>query len=416
LLSKRPEMHLPDLWPAYYKKAKGCEIWDLDGKKYVDTSFMGIGSCVLGYADRDVNLAVKRAVDEGNMSTLNVPEEIELAKVLCKIHPWAQMVRYARSGGEAMAIAVRIARAKTGKDKILFCGYHGWHDWYLSANLANDKSLDGHLLPGLEPKGVPRALKGTAIPFKYNDRNTFLKLIKRYKNEIAAVVMEPVREHFPEKGFLETIRETTRKLNIVFIIDEISSGFRLNLGGAHLKFKIYPDMAVFSKAISNGYPLSAIIGRGNIMGIAEETFISSTNWTEKIGPTAALATIKKFKEKNVSNHLIKIGKKVQSGWKLLALKNNLDIEVGGLFPLSHFSFNYSNPLVLKTLFTNVMLQNGFLATTSFYASYAHKQQHITRYLKEVDGAFSFLSKIIAQGHPEKYLKSPVCHSGFKRLT
>jgi glutamate-1-semialdehyde 2,1-aminomutase len=355
LLSKRPEMFLPELWPAYYKKAKGCEVWDLDGKKYIDMNYMGIGSCVLGYADDDVNSAVKQAIDKGSMSTLNAPEEVELAKVLCKIHPWAQMVRYARTGGEAMAVAVRIARAKTGKDKILFCGYHGWHDWYLSANLANDKSLDGHLLPGLEAKGVPRALKGTAIPFKYNDTEGFLKLIKKHKKEIAAVVMEPIREHYPQKGFLETIRKTTSKLNIVLIIDEISVGFRLNLGGAHLEFNIYPDIAVFSKALGNGFPIAAIIGRGSVMSAAQETFISSTNWTEKIGPVAALATIKKFKEKNVSKYLIETGKRVQTGWKLLAAKNKLDIEVGGIFPLSHLSFNYPNPLILKTLFTKFLL-------------------------------------------------------------
>jgi len=160
LLSKRPEMFLPELWPAYYDKAKGCEVWDLDGKKYIDMSTMGVGSCILGYADDDVNKAVKSAVDRGNMCTLNAPEEVELAELLLKLHPWAEMVRYARTGGESMMIAVRIARAKSGKDTVLFCGYHGWHDWYLSSNLADEKSLDGHLLPGLNPLGVPRALKG----------------------------------------------------------------------------------------------------------------------------------------------------------------------------------------------------------------------------------------------------------------
>lgn len=415
LLSKRPEMFLPDLWPAYYKRAKGCQVWDLDGRRYIDASFMGLGSCILGYADRDVDNKVIEVIRKANMTTLNCPEEVELAKLLIDIHKWADMARFARTGGEAMSIAVRIARAATGKDLILFCGYHGWHDWYLAANLADDKSLDGHLLPGLEPKGVPRALKNTSIPFEYNDKKAFLKLIKKYKNKIAAVVMEPIRNYYPLKGFLETIRETTQKLKIVLIFDEITSGWRLTIGGAHLEFKIYPDICVFAKGISNGYPMAAIIGRKNVMQAAEETFISSTYWTERIGPTAALATIKKLKENNVPRYLVDIGKKIQKGWEKIAQRNNLTITVSGIAPLSHFSFTYKKPLVLKTLFTQLMLEEGFLATTSFYVSYAHREIHIKRYLKAVDDVFCFISQAIKNGKPQKYLKSSVCHGGFKRL-
>ena len=416
LLSKRPEMFIPDLWPAYYEKAKGCEIWDLDGKKYIDMSYMGIGTCILGYADEDVDRQVKSAIENGSMSTLNVPEEVELAQLLIKLHPWAEMVRYARTGGEAMAIAVRIARAKSGKDLVLFCGYHGWHDWYLSANLADEKSLDGHLLPGLEPKGIPRALKKTAIPFKYNDKKMFLNLIKKYKGNIAAVVIEPIRNYYPEEGFLETISKVTKKLNIVLIFDEITSGWRLCRGGVHLKFKVYPDICVFAKAISNGYPMAAIMGRKEIMHVAQDTFISSTYWTERIGPVAALATIKKIKTNSVPKHLDKIGRKVRDGWTRLAKKYNIDIKIFGIYPLGHFSFNYRDSLVLKTLFTQSMLEKGFLATTVFYASYAHKHGHIEKYLRAVDKTFDFMSKVIKEGKPKKYLKGPACHSGFKKIT
>ncbi len=416
LLSKRPEMFLPELWPAYYEKARGCEIWDLDGNGYVDMSYMGLGACILGYADEDVDNAVKMAIDEGSMATLNCPEEIQLAEVLCEIHPWAEMVRYARTGGEAMAIAVRIARAKTGKDLVLFCGYHGWHDWYLAANLADDKALDGHLLPGLEPKGVPRVLKGTTIPFKYNDTRGFLSLIDKYKSEISAVVVEPIRNYYPKDDFLKVIRETTQKQGIALIFDEVSSGWRLNLGGAHLSLGVEPDIAVFAKAISNGYPMAAVIGKREIMQIAQDTFISSTYWTERIGPAAALATISRLKEKNVSEHLTDAGKKIQNGWERLAKKHHLNIAISGIYPLGHFSFEYENPLVLKTLFTQLMLEKGYLATTAFYASYAHKREHIDRYLAAADEAFAFISKAIEEGEPEKYLKGLVCHSGFKRLT
>jgi glutamate-1-semialdehyde aminotransferase len=416
LLSKRPEMFLPDLWPAYYDRAEGCKVWDLDGNEYIDMSYMGIGACILGYADEDINAAVKKAINKGNMSTLNCPEEVELAELLCELHPWAEMARYARTGGEAMSIAVRIARAKTGKDLVLFCGYHGWQDWYLSANLADDEALDGHLLPGLEPKGVPRGLKGTAIPFNYNDRDDFLKLINKYKDDIGLVVMEPIRNYYPKEEFLKTIREITKKLGIVLIFDEVTSGWRLNIGGAHLNFGVAPDVAVFAKAISNGYPMAAIIGKLEVMEVAQNSFISSTYWTERIGLVAALSTIEKLKKYNIPEHLINIGKEVQEGWKKLSGKHGLNITVSGINPLGHFSFNYENPLVLKTLFTQLMLERGFLATNSFYASYSHKKEHVEKYLEAVNEAFNFISKAITGGNPKKYLKGPICHAGFRRLT
>ena len=177
LLSKRSEKFLPGLWPAYYSKAKGCEVWGIDGKRYYDFAQMGVGSCVLGYADPDVNTAVIKAIADGSMSSLNCYEEVELAERLIGLHPWADMVRFGRTGGEACAIAIRIARAATQKSKIAFCGYHGWQDWYISANLGDTKNLDGQLLPGLEPRGVPRELKDTALPFNYNKLDELVKIV-----------------------------------------------------------------------------------------------------------------------------------------------------------------------------------------------------------------------------------------------
>ncbi|MFH1389705.1 MAG: aminotransferase class III-fold pyridoxal phosphate-dependent enzyme [Candidatus Margulisiibacteriota bacterium] len=413
LLSKRPELFLPDLWPAYYDKAQGCEVWDLDGKKYLDVSYMGIGACILGYADQDVNKAVKTAVDNGSMTTLNAPEEVELAEKLIQLHPWAQMVRYARSGGEAVGVAVRIGRARSGKDKVVFCGYHGWHDWYLAANLADDRSLDGHLLPGLNPLGVPRALAGTALAFKYNDTEAFLKLVE--DNEVGTIVMETIRNDEPDKKFLQTVREVATKKGIVLVLDEITSGWRLNVGGAHLLYGLEPDIAVFGKAISNGYPMAAIVGRQSVMERAQDSFISSTYWTERLGPVASLATIAKLEKEKVPAHLIKMGKKVKAVWQAAAAKYNLPIEIGGIDPLGHFSFKAAEPLVMKTLYTQRMLELGFLATTAFYASFAHQAKQVDGYCQAIDEVFAFLSKA-ASSDPKKSLKGPICHSGFKRLT
>lgn len=416
LLSKRPEMFLPDYWPAYYDKAEGCYVWDLDGNKYLDMSYMGIGACVLGYAHSEINTAVTDAVNRGSMCTLNAPEEVYLAELMCQLHPWAQMVRYTRSGGEAMAVAIRIARASSGRDKILFCGYHGWHDWYLSANLAADKALDGHLLPGLDPAGVPRDLKDSAIPFNYNNVIEFLNLADKYRGEIGVIVMESIRDSKPTHEFIDAIHRVAKEQNIVFVVDEITAGFRLNAGGAHLILGLQPDIAVFGKAISNGFPMGVILGKKDIMEKAQETFISSTYWTDRTGPAAALATIKYFIDNNVQDHLINIGEQIQKGWSNLALKNGLKIKVGGLAPLSHFSFDHEKPLVLKTLFTQKMLELKILATTAFYASYAHKQEFIDLYLEACDKAFSFVAEAIDSGAPDKLLNGPVCHSGFKRLT
>lgn len=415
LLSKRPEMFLPGLWPAYYSKAKGCEVWDLDGNKFIDMSYMGIGSCILGYADADVDKAVREAVDRGSMSTLNTAEEVKLAELLTGIHPWAQMVRYSRSGGEAMAIAVRIARAYSRKDVVLFCGYHGWHDWYLSANLSSKKTLDSYLLPGLSPLGVPRNLKGTAYPFKYNDSEGFLRLVGKYKKKIGVIALEAVRNSYPEKNFINIVRNTATKLGVALIVDEISSGFRLNVAGAHLLFGLQPDIAVFAKGISNGFPMAAVIGKAAVMEAAQGTFISSTYWTERIGPVAALATIQKLKQKNIPAHLIRIGKMVQDGWRHLSMKHGIKINISGIYPLSHFSFECPNPLVLKTLFTQKMLEKGFLATTAFYSSYAHKDRHVKAYLEAAGEIFALIVKAAKSNNPKGYLKGEICHSGFKRL-
>ena len=414
LLSKRVEMALPELWPAYFKEAKGVTVTDLDGNTYIDMTHMSVGACTLGYRDPDVNKAVVRAIRQGTMSTLNAPEEVELAKVLLQLHPWAGMVRYARAGGEAMSIAVRIARAHSGKDTVAFCGYHGWHDWYLSTNLSSAKNLDGQHLSGLSPVGVPKNLAETAIPFHYNRIDELEEILRHH--DIGAIVMEPIRHQEPKDDFLKKVREIATMYGIVLIFDEISAGFRLTLGGAHLLYDVDPDIAVFSKALSNGYPMSAIIGRSEVMDVAQETFISSTYWTERVGLVAALATIDKMKKKKVSKHLEKIGHEIEKGWLSSAKKHGLVIVTEGPMCLVSFSFSYPNAQEIKTLFTQEMLRSGFLAGLSVYVSYAHKETHVRRYLKAIDEVFELLAQAIKEDQVGVLLEGPVAHSGFARLT
>ena len=415
LLSKRPEMYLPGQWPSYYQKAKGVDIWDIEGNKYTDMSIMGIGACILGYADDDVNKAVKDAVDAGSMATLNCPEEVELAELLIKLNPWAGMVRYARTGGEAMAVAVRIARACSGKDRVAFCGYHGWHDWYLSANLADDANLDGQLLPGLDPAGVPRGLAGSSIPFNYNRIDELEKIIEKY-GDIGVIVMEVIRHHEPEDDFLNNVRKIADEIGAVLIFDEITSGWRLNVGGVHALYNVNPDIAVYGKAMSNGYPMAAIVGKKDVMDAAQNTFISSTYWTERIGPVASITTINKMQENNVPSHICKIGNLIRAGWEKLALENDLKIHTEGLSPLPTFIFDHEESQALHTLFTQEMLGRGYLASKSVYASYCHNEKNVEKYMDNVNVVFDVLRKAIGQGNVKDLLKGPVAHAGFKRLT
>ena len=408
LLSKRAERFLPGLWPAYYTKAKGCEVWDMDNNHYFDFAQMGVGSCILGYADDDINNAVINAIQNGSMCSLNSYEEVQLAEKLISLHPWAEMARFSRTGGEACSIAIRIARAASGKDKIAFCGYHGWHDWYISSNIGDSTNLDNQLLPGLNSKGVPRNLKDTNLPFNYNRIDELEALVNKYPNQIGVIIMEPQRGTEPENNFLHKVRDIATKIGAVLIFDEVTSGFRINVGGIHLCYNVNPDIAVFGKALGNGFPISAIIGRKSVMDIAQESFISSTMWTERVGYVAALATINKFESNKVHESLISYGKRINEGWYKIASKHNINIHVTGIPPLTHMAFNYSNAMELQTYYAQEMLQKGYLLGASVYSSYAYTNEIIDKFIDDSDIVFSELNKILSSKVDMKaYLKGDV---------
>jgi glutamate-1-semialdehyde 2,1-aminomutase len=416
LLSKRSERFLPGLWPAYYSRAKGCEVWDLDGNHYYDLAQMGVGSCILGYADDDVNAAVMNAVRDGSMCSLNCWEEVALAEKMIALHPWADMARFARTGGEACAIAVRIGRAATGRDKVAFCGYHGWHDWYISANLGDTSNLDGQLLPGLEPLGVPRGLRGTALPFNYNRLQELESIIGTHPGEIGVIIMEPQRDSAPAPGFLEGVRAAADRIGAVLIFDEVTSGFRMNVGGIHMQLGVTPDIAVFGKALGNGFPISAVIGRREIMEYADETFISSTFWTERIGFVAALASIKKMEEHGVQELLNQYGECLNRGWKTLAGTHDLKIAISGIPPLTHLAFEEKEAAALQTLYTQEMLKKGYLLGASVYTSYAYSDRMIDQFVVDSDSVFALIRKAVESGNASSYLEKTAAHSGFRRLT
>jgi glutamate-1-semialdehyde 2,1-aminomutase len=414
LLSKRPEMFLPDNWPSYFSKSKGCKVWDLDGNELIDMCIMGIGTNTLGYGHEEVDSAVIENVKRGNMSTLSCPEEVYLAEKLIELNPWADMVRFARSGGEANAIAVRIARAASGKDKVAICGYHGWHDWYLSANLNEKEGLSGHLLPGLETVGVPKSLINTVYPFHYNNFEELEEIVNN--NDIGVIKMEVVRNFGPEDNFLQKVRDLATNKNIVLIFDECTSGFRETLGGIFKKYGVEPDIAMFGKTIGNGYALTAVVGKRQVMEAAQKTFISSTFWTERIGPTAALKTLEVMESIKSWEIITERGQKMQAGWKQMAGLHGIDISIAGIPALTTFTFNSPDALKFKTLMTQEMLKKGFLASTNFYASIAHKDEYFDQYFESLDGVFKTISDCINEKLSiDTLLEGPVCHSGFKRL-
>ena len=417
LLSKRPEMFAPNQWPAYYSKAKGCDVWDLENKKYLDMSLMSVGTNILGYSNNAVDNAVIKTIKKSNMSSLNCPEEIYLSEKLIDMHKHLDMVRYARTGGEANAIAVRIARAASGRDKIAICGYHGWHDWYLAANLNNKDSngiLKDHLLPGLSTDGVPKNLKNTVYPFKFNDYEALEKICSQ--NKIGVIKMEIFRNIPPKNNFLNKVRTLATKKNIVLIFDECTSGFRESFGGLHLKYGVYPDICILGKALGNGFPITAVLGKRSVMENAQTSFISSTFWTERSGYVAGLKTLEIMEDIKSWEIITTQGKKIKKMISRIAKNNNIKIDISGLDACPSYSINSKKWQEYKTLITQNLLKERILGANTTYTSICHNDHVIKNYEIKLNKIFNSIKKIeSSEESVESYLEGPVSHSGFKRL-
>ena len=412
LFSKNPDLHLPLKWPAYFKKAKGCKIWDLDDKKYDDVFLMGVGTNILGYSHNSIENKIKKIIGDGNMSSLNSVEEIILAEKLLELHPWSEMVRFSRTGGEANSIAVRIARASSGKDNIAVCGYHGWHDWYLSSNIQNPNNLDNHIMSNLQISGIPKKLKNTVFAFEYNDYDQLEKIVKN-KN-IGIIKMEVERDEKPKNNFLKKVRKLATKNNIVLIFDECTSGFRSNLGGIHLKYKIIPDIAILGKALGNGYAINAIIGKKSVMEATKKSFISSTFWTERIGSVAAIETLKIMQSLNSWEIISKIGKDIKNKWNKISRENKLKINIKGLDALPKFTFNSKRNNLYKTFITQEMLKKNILASNVVYTCISHNKNILDKYYNVLNDTFKKLKKFENEEEDIfKYLNSPESMIGLR---
>ncbi|WP_354689764.1 aminotransferase class III-fold pyridoxal phosphate-dependent enzyme [Lentibacter algarum] len=414
LFSKNPNLHHPKRWPGYFKSAKGIEITDLANNSWRDVSFMGIGTNILGYGDDDVDAAVLEAVSNGNMSTLNCYEEVELAERLLELLNMDGLVKFTRSGGEANTVALRIARSATGKSGIAFCGYHGWHDWYLSSNLGDSDALQKHLLSGLSTTGVPEYLRGKVHPFTYNSCEEFNVAVSG--NNVGTVIMEPMRNINPAPGFLEHIRQVCTAKGIVLIFDECSSGFRENLGGYSQNFSIQPDIQVFGKTIANGYALNAVVGVRDVMLAAESSFISSTFWSERIGYSAALATISKMSATNSFKKVPKIGKIVKRQWSELFNAYGLDWRIQGTDAIPNFVIPNDAQNIIKTYLVQEMLVRGWLASTAFYVCVLHTEHILEQYFLDFEACIKKMVSHNLKGIDLiTLIDGDPSISGFKRL-
>ncbi len=407
LFSKRSELYLPNKWPAYYSQSKKTFLWDLEGKKYLDM-YCAVGTSILGYANNKINYDIQKVLKKGNMTTLNCPEEVLLAEKILKHHTWASMVKFTRGGGEANAVAIRIARSNTQKKNVAFCGYHGWHDWYLASNKNSKNNLDQHLMPGVRFDGIHENLKDTSFPFPYNNFDYLLKLVK--KKNIGIIKMEVMRNVKPQKDFLKKIRNLCDKKKIILIFDECTSGYRQNMGGLHLKFRVNPDIAIYGKSLGSGFAINAIIGKREIMKKAENTFISSTFWGERIGFVAALSSIRQFQNSNIFKKVISNGKNIKKNWDKISKKYDVPIKIMGTDAIPSFQFD-KNHLKNKTFLTQEMLKNNILATNIVFVNIFHDPIIIKKYFNLMDKIFY----IIKENKISKYFHSETSEKPINRL-
>ena len=416
MISRRPARAALGVSPIYASHAKGCRIWDIDGNEYVDW-YSGIGPIILGYADEVVDGAVKAQIDRGSIFSIVEENAVELAEELVRLIPSAEMVRFCKGGGEACTVGVRIARGVTGRDKVLFCGYHGWHDWYLAANIGAER-LDEHLFNGIDPIGIPRALEGTSIPFKYGDLEMLEDLLKGNDGEVACIIMEPMRTEMPPPGYLEGVRELATRYGVVLIFDEVSSGFRIALGGVQEHVGVTPDMSVFAKAISNGYPMGAVVGKREFMEPASRMFISSAYWDDSVGIVAALTTLKELQRRDAVAHFERIGGKFKAEVNRIAAEVELDAECVGVAAHPGIRFNVDDPETAKkvsTLFIQENAKRGLILATGFFFNCSHDDEALAFTLEGVRGSFAVIADGLKNDRLDELLECQLQEDLFRRL-
>lgn len=417
LISRRSSQFAHGVSPIYAASAKGARFIDVDGNEYLDM-MNAVSAIILGHADDVVDQAVKEQIDRGSIYTLNGPLEIDLAEELVATIPSAEMVRYAKAGGETCAVAARIARGATGKDIILFCGYHGWHDWYQSANYLVDPQSGEFPFAGIEPIGVPRALAGTAIPFTYGDLDLLEDLLKEHEGKVAAVMMEPLRSELPPEGYLEGVKALAHQYDALLVFDEVSCGWRLRIGGVQEYTGVIPDMTVLAKAMSNGYPMGAVVGAREAMQPAAEMFVSSSYWSDNVGLAAALTTIRELKRRNSEPFFDRMGELVRTTINEALATAGLPGSCTGLSYCPALSLDLPDPDMtpqVSTLFVQEMARRGIHTATSFRVTMAHTEADIAILGEKAVEVFRIIKAGIEDNKIEDLLECDLKKEPFRRL-
>ena len=416
LISRRPTRAALGVSPIYAERAKGCRIWDVDGNEYIDWT-SAVGPVILGYADEVVDDAVRAQIARGSIYSIVQESAVELAEELVRIVPSAEMVRYCKGGGEACTIAVRIARGVTGRDKVLFCGYHGWHDWYQAANIGAERLAD-HLFNGIEPIGVPRGLEGTSMPFAYGDLESLEQLLTTHDGEVACIIMEPMRSEEPPAGYLAGVRELATRYGVVLIFDEVSSGFRIALGSAQEYTGVTPDLSVFAKAISNGYPMGAVVGKREFMQPATQMFISSAYWDDNIGVAAALATLRELERRDAVSHFNRIGALFKEQINQAAAAVGLDARCEGVAAHPGIRFQLEEPAdaaKVNTLFVQENARRGVILAAGFMFNCAHGEAEVEQTAAVVQESFAVIAEGLQRRTLDQLLECPIQEELFRRL-
>ena len=401
-LAKGPQQNIKGVAPKYLVKGKGSHVWDADGNEYLDFN-MGIGPLSLGYAYDKVDEAIKKQLEDGITFSLMHPLEVEVAVLLNKIIPNAESIRYSKAGADVTSAAVRVARAYTKRQKILCCGYHGWHDWYISVTDRN--------------AGIPQSIQDLTFTFNYNDIQSVIDSIDE---DTAAVILEPFVFEAPKDNFLQKLREICTKNGTLLIFDEMWTGFRIALGGAQEYFGVKADLATFSKAVANGMPIAILAGKKEVMKVLEkDVFFFTTFGGEALSLAAAKATVQELKDKNVPAYLAKQGKKLKDGYNKIA--EELEIPYTKCIgyecrSLMTFDASAGNPLEMKSLVQQEMIKRGILWGGFHNMSFSHSDEDVEYTLKTYREVLPILKKAVNEKNVRGYLKGEPVEPVFRKVS
>ena len=402
-LSKGPTQFVDGVAPKYLLRGKGSHVWDVDGNEYIDYG-MACRPIILGYSYPRVDRAIIKQLKDGITFTLMHPLEVELTELLIETVPCAEMVRFGKNGSDVTSAAVRLARAYTGRDKVVCCGYHGWQDWYIATTERD--------------KGIPKAVKDLTLTFQYNDVESLKKVFDENEDEIGTVIMEPTLVEAPRNNFLGKVKKLAREKGAVLVFDEIITGFRWAMGGAQEYFKVTPDLATFGKAMANGMPVSALVGKAEIMEKLDEVFFSFTFGGECLSLAAAIATIKEIMEKNVIEFIWKQGKKIMDGYNGIAKEHALNkfTRCTGYAPESLVKFTDEGgreSLEMKSLFQQEAIKRGVLFTGYHSMCFSHNDEDLEKTFEVYGEAMGLLKKAVAEGRVSEYLEGRAVRPVFR---